>query len=420
MTQSPWSKQTSDQWFLGLFVVSTVLCVYLLSPYLYVLSAAAALVVVTWPLYQRVLDRVGQQRIPAALITGAVLFFMVFGPLSTVAYLFAVEAVSVAQVGVNWVQGDGLGATVQEARALRQHPWVLQVLAWLPAEFAQTLERTDPLGTLLGPLQSAAVSALNRLSSAVPDLIGGAVNAGIDAMIFVFAVFTFFMEGPALVGFAKKISPIDDAYEDRLFAVFAEFANNMVVASLVTAGLQGVVASAGYAIAGADRAIFLGILTAIFSFIPFVGTGLVWVPVAAVVGWESGLGWAAFVAAWSIGCTGTVDNLVKPMLLRGGADIHPLLVFLSVFGGMAWLGVPGALVGPLLISMFLAMYTIYCVDFLGEARHDAGPAGPGLLERARAWWAGPPGAPLAEAAAPPPSPDQAEPPPAEVSEPPAP
>ena len=173
------------------------------------------------------------------------------------------------------------------------------------------------------------------------------------------------MEGPKLLNVFANLSPMDDSYETRLFDVFREFATNMVVGSLATAILQGIVASIGYAIAGVDGVIFFGLLTALFSFVPVVGTVLVWLPLSLSVGVTAGWAWAGFLIAWSVLFTGTVDNVVKPLFLRGSSDIHPLLIFLAVFGGMAWMQLPGILVGPVLVAFFLSLYTIYCEDYLG-------------------------------------------------------
>ena len=177
---------------------------------------------------------------------------------------------------------------------------------------------------------------------------------------------------------------MEDAYEDRLFEVFREFANNMVLGSVVSGALQGVVAAVGYSIAGADRVVFLGLLTGVFSFIPLVGTAVVWVPVALGTYATVGLGWALFVAAWSMLFTASVDNVVKPLMMRGQSNIHPLLIFLSVFGGMYWMGIPGVLVGPVAVAFFLALYHLYVRDHLGievEERDASAAVLPAWLSR---------------------------------------
>ena len=114
-----------------------------------------------------------------------------------------------------------------------------------------------------------------------------------------------------------------------------------------------------------SREIFLGVLTAVLGFVPLVGAMVVWVPATLWVGFNIGWGWAAFVAIYSMAVTGTIDNLLRPFFMRGQTDIHPLLVFLAVFGGMYWMNIPGALVGPVIVAFFLALYTIYRRDFLG-------------------------------------------------------
>jgi predicted PurR-regulated permease PerM len=80
--------------------------------------------------------------------------------------------------------------------------------------------------------------------------------------------------------------------------------------------------------------------------------------------------------------TGSVDNVVKPLFLRGNTRIHPLLIFLAVFGGLSRFGVPGALVGPLIVAFFLAAYTIYQREYLGWVP-PAEPPEAGWIARAR-------------------------------------
>jgi predicted PurR-regulated permease PerM len=211
------------------------------------------------------------------------------------------------------------------------------------------------------------------------------LSGSIDAVIFVLAVVTFFMEGPRALQAATRLSPMDDAYEERLFFVFREFANNLVIGSIATAAIQGAVAAVGYGLAGVERILFAGILTGVFSFFPLVGTAVVWIPVSIWVFLNEGAGWAAFVVVWSLVFTGTVDNVVKPLFLRGSSDIHPLMIFLAVFGGLTWMGLPGVLVGPVIVAFFLALYTIYCEDFLGLTPAEAPESDGAWLVWVQAW-----------------------------------
>ncbi len=156
----------------------------------------------------------------------------------------------------------------------------------------------------------------------------------------------------------------------HLFEVFRGLANNLVVAAVVTAALQGCVGWLGYSIAGVERALFAGVLTAVFSFVPMVGAAFIWLPLSLYIGVTHGWAWGLFLVVWSVVLTSSVDNFVKPMLLRGDTNVHPLLIFLAVFGGLVWFGLPGVFLGPVLVALFLALYTIYCEDFLGLPRES--------------------------------------------------
>jgi predicted PurR-regulated permease PerM len=156
----------------------------------------------------------------------------------------------------------------------------------------------------------------------------------------------------------------------RLMAVFAEFAQNVVLAGVAAAVVQGVVAGIGYAIAGVERALLFALLTGVMAFVPVVGTAVAWVPVCLLLLFAHRTGAAAFVAVWSLVLTGTIDNIVKPLVVRGRSDLPTLLVFLGVFGGLLAFGLIGLLVGPVLVAMLLALLHIYEEGLVRTAATD--------------------------------------------------
>lgn len=355
---NPWSQKTRDTWFFGVLASSVVALLVLFSSFATVLVFAGTTVVVTWPLFERMLRLCRGRRVPAAVLTTLFLGAIVFGPIGFAVQRVVIEAVAVAQQGIDLVKSGQVEAWLDKTVAMVELPYQKEVMALLGPDF-------DPEKAVIGPIQEGLVWLGQSVGGWLPQLIQSIVGGGLDAVIFVGAVISLYAEGPSVLKVMRRLSPMEDDYEERLFFVFQEFANNLVVGSLATAALQGLVAGVGYAIAGVDRLLFASVLTACFSFVPMVGTAVIWVPVAISVGIEKGPFWGGFVAAWSILVTGTVDNLVKPLFLRGSSAIHPMLIFLAVFGGLRWLGLPGVLVGPVLVAGFLALYTIYCQDYLG-------------------------------------------------------
>ena len=361
--QSPegWSKTVRDRWFFGALTLSMVSVGYLFSPFLYVLLFAVVVVVVAWPLFARILVRVRGRRSLAAGLTVALLAILVFGPFTLLAYLFVNEAVHVAQAGLAFVNSGKLAQWIAYVLALPHND---HLPAWVRDLLPQDFD------AVAGPAQSAALVLLNSLRTAVPGLVGSTVSAVLDALIFIFAVFSLFVEGPALLAAFRSLSPLDDRYEDRLLEVFREFSVSMVVGSVATALVQGVVAGVGYWIAGVERVFFYAILTAAFAFVPMVGTVLIWVPLSVVVAVDFGWKWGLFLFVWSAVFTTQVDGLVRPLFLRGKTEIHPLLVLLAAFGGIAWMGLPGALVGPVLVAFFVSLYQIFREEHQGPGPQE--------------------------------------------------
>ncbi len=356
MTLDPWSQVTRDRWFFAALGLSTVSVAWLLWPYASVLLFAATFAVVTWPLFERVLALAGGRRLTAAVVTALMMALGVFVPLSLVIYLFAVEAIGLVQAATETV---ALGALEAQVTAALAPGGPLDVIRpFLPTDL-------DLVATVVGPARSMALSLLQSVGQALPALLNAVVNGGINAVIFVATIISLYAEGPSLLRLLQRLSPLDDRYEARLFDVFREFAQNLVLGAVATAAIQGVIAAVGYEIAGAPRVLFFGTLTAVFSFFPLVGAMVIWVPLTAHVGAHHGWGWATFLALWSILFMGTADNVLKPLFMRGSSNLHPLLVFLAVFGGMAWMGLAGVFVGPVLMAFFAALFRIYETDYLG-------------------------------------------------------
>jgi len=129
-----------------------------------------------------------------------------------------------------------------------------------------------------------------------------------------------------------------------------------VLSSLVlTALVQSAAATVGYVIARVPHSVFFGLLTFVAAFIPSVGTTIVALPVALLM-LALGHPWAAlFLALWGLVIVGLVDNVVKPLLIKGGVQIDAAVLFFSLIGGLALFGAAGLIVGPLAVVLFVSV-----------------------------------------------------------------
>ncbi len=240
------------------------------------------------------------------------------------------------------------------------NPWLAEIGIDLdPQEVSSYLR--DQLTRFAGPVALGSVQAL--------------VSTLFSMAIMVLTLYYFFADGPNMVVALMKLSPLDDMYEQELLDKFAAVSRSVVVAVLLSALAQGVLAGVGYFFAGVNNVFLCTVLTTILAMVPFVGATVVWVPICLVLYFYFGYTTSAVVLA--IYCTvvvSMVDNLIKPLVLHGQANLHPLLALLSVIGGIQVLGPIGILVGPMLVAFLQALLNMLNkeLELLGQESDATG------------------------------------------------
>lgn len=180
-----------------------------------------------------------------------------------------------------------------------------------------------------------------------------------NGTIMMVAVYFFLLDGSKMIDAFKFLSPLDDRHEQELIDEFDKVSRAVVVATLAAASAQGILAGIGYYFAGVNAVFLLTVLTAVLALVPFVGAGSVWLPVCLYLYLvEDRLVPAVGLAIWGGAVVSTIDNLIKPYILHGQSNIHPLFALLSVLGGVTALGPIGILVGPMVVVFLQTLLNI--------------------------------------------------------------
>ena len=137
--------------------------------------------------------------------------------------------------------------------------------------------------------------------------------------------------------------------------------------------VQGMLATVGYLVVGLPNALLWGGITTLFGFVPAAGTPLVWVPICIYLFVQGQIWQGVVLMVYGALVVSSIDNLLRPMFLRGTARIHPLWSFLAILGGLMSFGALGLLVGPLILSLGVSALRIYEMDVL-RAPVAAAPA----------------------------------------------
>jgi predicted PurR-regulated permease PerM len=140
----------------------------------------------------------------------------------------------------------------------------------------------------------------------------------------------------------------------------------VLLSTLATAGMQSLVALGGYLVAGVPNPVFFFVTTFVLGLVPFLGATVVVIAVAALRMLTGHLASGVFLVIWGLAVVGTIDNVLKPLFIRGGVPIHGAVIFFALFGGLIVFGPVGFLVGPLAVTFLVAVVRMYQRDWGGR------------------------------------------------------
>lgn len=205
----------------------------------------------------------------------------------------------------------------------------------------------DKINTLIDQLQTYLQPRIVTLTSATGEFL---LQTAIGLSILIIALYFFLVDGPAMVRTLMRLSPLDDRYEHKLLIEFDRTSRAVVLATVLSALAQGILAASGYYFCGLGSIVLLFFLTSFMALIPFFGAASVWAPCVIWLGFvEERWGAAIGLALYGAVIVSSVDNVIKVFVLHGRSQLHPLLALLSVLGGVQVFGPIGILVGPMVV-----------------------------------------------------------------------
>jgi predicted PurR-regulated permease PerM len=191
--------------------------------------------------------------------------------------------------------------------------------------------------------------------------------------VALFSLFYFLRDGDDLVRALRRMTPLDPRRMDELLARARDITYATVVGNVLVAIAQGAIGGITVALLGLPGAL-LGAVMAVFSLIPMLGAGIVWIPTAIYLAVTGHLMKGVILTGVGVLVIGTVDNLIRAIFVGGRARVHSLVVFLSVLGGVLVFGAAGIVVGPVLFV--LALIAIEAGRLAMEGGEDVGAAIP--------------------------------------------
>lgn len=332
--------------FLGLLFVTSLLVFKLTRPYLSALILAGTLTIIFWPIHRRLRRYLGHPSISA--LTSMLL--VLAGVLLPIIALTAAAILQAQQLIEILSQGNLFNDYLRQAVATVEN--YFGTLS--PALQLDTFNFDESLRQVLRFFINHAGIVLSSIAGTLLQLL-----------VFLYALYYFFKEGDRLPALFIQLSPLPNAYDQKIITRVHTMVTSVIMGSILLATIQGIFTGLGFAVFGVPGPILWGMVTVPISFVPWVGTSVTIIPAILYLLVSNHIGAAIGLTLWGGIVVGFIDNLLNPTFIGSRAKISPLLVLISVLGGLQAFGPMGFLTGPIVLGIFLALLEIYRHDFKG-------------------------------------------------------
>jgi predicted PurR-regulated permease PerM len=359
------AAKTQRVTILLLTLAISVAFVGMIHQFLVALFLAAVFSGLADPAYQKILPRVGGRSGAAAAATLVGLMVIVLAPTLVLMNVIAVQAVELGQEVVPLIEEE------------LNSPFDIEKLlpSWVP--FRDQLEGSGP--QVANKLKELAAVAGGFLVDGLSAATSGTARFFLELFVMVYAMFFFLRQGRSLVEKLIGYTPLPRDVQEVLIYKGLSVTRATVKGTLVIGLIQGALGGIAFAVAGIQGAAFWGAVMALASVIPSVGTAIVWVPAVLYLLLTGELVSGVGLGLWCALVVGSVDNLLRPVLVGGDTQMPDILVLVSTFGGLAIFGLAGLIIGPVIAALFVAMWQVYYVTFhdvLAEGASEAGASEP--------------------------------------------
>jgi len=331
-----------------LLLVISALFLSMIDQFLMALFLAGLFSALARPVYLYLAKLFGGRRHLASIVTLMLLFFIVLIPMLFLIGIVVGQAIEVGQMATPWVK-----ETLSDKGAITEY---LQSLPFYDRILPYQETIIQKAGQAVGAISKFLVDGLSSVTL-------GTVHFVFMAFVMLYSMFFFFLDGDKFMKKVLYYLPLNSSDENHMLEKFTSVTRATLKGTLLIGLLQGGLAGLAFFIVGIPNAVFWGAIMAVLSIIPSVGSALVWVPAAIVLiangQVTSGIGLIIFCGA----LVGSLDNLLRPILVGKDTKLHELMIFLSTLGGIFMFGVVGLFIGPIIASLFVAIWEMYGVAF---------------------------------------------------------
>lgn len=333
------SKKPQIYFLLILLAATAILSFFILRPFLFAFVLALVFAVIFRPLHQKMLKYTFKHEALAAFITTIIIVILIFAPLI---FLGAQILQELKDLYLSLAGGgkDNIFNAINKLAAA-SHRY-----------FPNTQDISASLDQYLKQGLSWLLSNLGAVFSNFAKMI-------MTAFLFIFSLYYLLKDGRKLREKIINLSPLNDDDDETIIKKLELAVSSVIRGNFVIAFIQGALTALGFSIFGVPNAILWGTAASIAALIPSLGTSLIFIPAIILLFISGQILSAGGLLLWGLLAVGLIDNFLGPKLIGRGMQLHPLLVLLSVLGGIGFFGVIGFVLGPIILSLLFTLFDIY-------------------------------------------------------------
>jgi predicted PurR-regulated permease PerM len=352
-----------EQLFNLLFLAVVFLAFYLLyrilAPYLVTLAWATILTILLHPLFKRLTKAFKQQRGVAAITMTIIVIVVIIIPSGFLLNLIAREVLDIYNYSEAFVRE---GKHIAFFEGMKKVSLFQRIWEVLDRNFDMSQVNLNTL--LLENLRKLSVYVAGQASKFIRSLSTGIFKF----FLMTVALFFLFRDGEQLMEKIKALIPFSTTEREKILKRIVDMIHATIYGGVVVALVQGGLGGLGFLMVGLPSPLFWGTVMAFLSFVPIVGTALVWFPAVVILFAQGAYLKGVVLLVWGMIIVSLSDNFLRPILIGGRTQVHILLLFFGILGGLRVFGFLGLIAGPLVITICLALIDIYTTAPLSRSK----------------------------------------------------
>jgi len=342
------------------FGVITLLVLYysylIIKPYLLNIFMALVLFFTAKPLYHGLTRLLRGYKVLASTLTCIILLLIILIPLFSLMGIIATQALEFSsQVTKGMQSGDLWNWVNGKVDALKLYLTHLN-LPLPPGDI-----------NLAQIVQTTVTKASAFIYTNAIGLIKGFTVFFFDLVLTLFIAFFMFLQGDDFIKAIKELSPLDPAHNDEILRETETTIKATLWGTVIVACAQGALGGVGFLIFGLPQPAFWGTVMIPAAVIPVVGSTIIWGPAAVYLLFTGHIGSGVGLILWGGVVVSVIDNILKPILMKGSSETPSIFILFSILGGLTYFGMIGFILGPLILSFLLSLLRIYQKTILAPA-----------------------------------------------------